>query len=495
VQKTGRVLKGNVMMKRYYHKKLTRVIFAVVTIIIAGCVAKPVISGTIPSFNPIVKKLAPAVVNVKTEFKIKNNLNNNNRFRGPGFDIPDYFKKYFRDFPGKPFPRIPKDFRKKGVGSGVIISGDGYILTNNHVIENATSIMVKMNDRRKFRAKVIGKDPRSDIALIKIDSKKRLPYAELGDSSKLNIGDWVIAIGNPFGLEHTVTAGIVSAKGRKDVNPGGRQGYYNFIQTDASINPGNSGGPLIGMNGKVVGINTAIIASGQGIGFAIPINLAKSLIPQLKARGKVTRSWIGIRIQRVTDELAKSFGLKRARGALVSEVMKDGPGAKAGIKTGDIIIRFDGRDINDSSDLPLITSMAGVGKEVEIVVLRNRKRKTFKVKLGELPDDADRAGRKDAKEQGTPVLGIKVRKVERSEMEGYGVSSGEGGVIVEDVDPDSMAYEAGLRKGHLIMKLNGKKISGPRGFEMMLKGIKKGETVRMFIKIRDGSIFIAFTVR
>ncbi len=483
-------------MRRSCQKNSINVIFAAATIIAAGCFIRPVpgMSGTIPSLNPIIKKLVPAVVNVKTEFKMKSNINGDNRFRGPDFDLPDDFKKYFKGFPGMPFPRIPRDFRKKGEGSGVIISGDGYILTNNHVIDNATSIIVKMNDRRQFKAKVIGKDPKSDIALIKIDSKEKLPYAELGDSSGLKIGDWVIAIGNPFGLEHTVTAGIVSAKGRKEVNPGGRQGYYNFIQTDASINPGNSGGPLIDMNGKVVGINTAIIASGQGIGFAIPINLAKSLIPQLKARGKVTRSWIGIRIQKVTDELAKSFGLKRAGGALVSEVMKNGPGEKAGIKTGDIILTFDGREINDSSDLPLITSMAGVGKEVEIVVLRDRKKKRLRVKLGELPDDTSITGKEDRGKTGTPVLGIKVRKLSESERKQYGIGKS-GGVMVEDVDPGSMASEAGLRQGHVIIKLNGRKISGPRGFNIMLKGVKKGETVRMFIKIRDGSMFIAFTVR
>lgn len=473
-----------------------RTIFTALTIIFGGCITKPaaVMSGPIPSFNPIVKKLAPAVVNVKTEYTIKNNFNNDNRFRRPDFDVPDHFKKYFRDFPGMPFPRIPKEFRKKGVGSGLIISGDGYILTNNHVIDNATSITVKLNDRRQFTAKVIGKDSGSDIALIKVDSKEKLPYAELGDSSGLMIGDWVIAIGNPFGLEHTVTAGIVSAKGRKEINPGGKQGYYNFIQTDASINPGNSGGPLIDMNGKVVGINTAIIASGQGIGFAIPINLAKSLIPQLKARGKVTRSWIGIRIQRVTEELARSFGLKNARGALVSEVMKNGPGEKAGIKAGDIILTFDGRKINDSSDLPLITSMAGVGKEVEIVVLRNKKKLRLKVKLGELPDNMGITGKKEHRGSGSPVMGIKVRELNKSEREHYGIGMG-GGVMVEDVDPNGMAYEAGLRNGHVILKLNGRKISGPQSFKMMLKGVKKGETVRMFIKIRNGSMFIAFTVR
>ncbi len=481
---------------RFCYKKPNRGVIAVAAVILFGFALKPeaLISGSIPSLNPIIKKLAPAVVNVKTEYEMKSGFDGDKRFRGPDFDIPDYFKKYFKDFPRMPFPRTPKGFRKRGVGSGVIISGDGYILTNNHVIENATAITVKMNDNSQFKAKVVGKDPRSDIALIKIDSKKELPFAELGDSSKLRIGDWVIAIGNPFGLEHTVTAGIISAKGRRDVNPGGRQGYYNFIQTDASINPGNSGGPLIDMEGKVIGINTAIIASGQGIGFAIPINLAKSLIPQLKARGKVTRSWIGIRIQKVTDELAKSFGLKRPGGALVSGVMKNSPGEKAGIREGDIILEFDGRKINDASDLPLITSMAGVGKKVEIVVLRERKRKKITVKLGELPDDMGITGEKELKDPGKPVRGIEVREISEGEKKSYGISGG-GGVMVESVDPRSMAYEAGLRKGHAIMKLNGKKISGPGGFRIMFKGVKKGETVRMFIRIRNGSMFIAFTAR
>ncbi len=466
-------------------------VFINVILIITGCIAKPesARSVTLPSLNPIVKKVIPAVVNVKTSFVVERNLNNYFPFNSPNFKMPEHFKRFFK----QPGSRSPGKFRNRGVGSGVIISKDGYILTNNHVVERASDIKVKLNNNKEYNAKVIGKDPKTDIALIKINAKEELPYANLGDSSGLNIGDWVIAIGNPFGLSHTVTAGIVSAKGRKNVNPSGRQGYYNFIQTDASINPGNSGGPLIDMKGRVVGINTAIIRTAQGIGFAIPINLAKSLIPQLKSKGRVTRSWIGIRIQRVTGDLAKSFGLDSAKGALVSDVIEGTPGHKAGLKAGDIIIKFDGKEIKDSSDLPWYASMAGVGKKVEVEIFRKGKTKTLKIKLEEMPDHIGkkrRLPRKSAEEKG--VLGIKVRNIPSERRRSLGLDKKDGGVVVSGIDRSSRAYEAGLRRGYVILRLNDEDISGPEQFIKILKSVKKGTIVRMFVKVRSGSMFLAF---
>ncbi|MCP4135891.1 MAG: DegQ family serine endoprotease [bacterium] len=466
------------------------------SIVITGCSAvqsTAAYSKMLPSFSPIVKKTAPSVVNVRTSRTVKNMNSNEFHFRHPGFNIPDRLKPFFN----KPFGGMPGEFKSRGIGSGVIISKDGYILTNNHVIEHADEIIVQLSSKKEYTAKVIGSDPKTDIALIKIesnkDSKKGFSYAKLGDSSKLETGDWVIAIGNPFGLDHTVTAGIVSAKGRREINPHGRQGYYNFIQTDASINPGNSGGPLIDMNGLVVGINTAINPAGQGIGFAIPINLAKKLIPQLKAKGKVTRSWIGVKIQKVTEELARSFGLKKAGGALVSEVVKGSPAEKAGIRNGDIILTFGGTKIKEAGDLPWLASMAGVGKRVKLTIFRGGARKTITMKLGELPDTPGEKSIERHEESEGSVLGIKVKTVPESVRKPLGLSDDEKGVIVTDAAPVSRAYEAGLRKGHVVLKLNGKPVTSPEDFIKRIKSIKSGNMVQLFIKLRGGTMYLAFT--
>ncbi|MFQ5542642.1 MAG: trypsin-like peptidase domain-containing protein, partial [Candidatus Binatia bacterium] len=285
----------------------------------------------LPNFVGLAKRLTPVVVNISTT-----------QASGGGqqvipspFGEQDPFGEFWRRFFGDPLPRGP--FRQKSLGSGFIINRDGFILTNNHVVENSDKILVKLSDGREFQADLVGRDSKTDIALIKIDADRDLPTAPLGDSEKLEVGEWVLAIGNPFGLEHSVTSGIVSAKGRHI----GAGPYDNFIQTDASINPGNSGGPLMNLRGEVVGINTAIFSRGGGnigIGFAIPVNLAKELLPQLKSKGKVTRGWLGVVIQRVTPAIAESLGLDKARGALVANVSKDAPADKAGVKVGDVII-------------------------------------------------------------------------------------------------------------------------------------------------------------
>ena len=300
------------------------------------------------------------------------------------FGERDPFEEFFERFFGGENPQ--REFRRRSLGSGFIINREGYIVTNNHVVENASDIKVSLSDKEEHDAKVIGRDPKTDVALIKIEAKKDLPAVALGDSSKLRVGEWVIAIGNPFGLGHTVTTGIVSAKGRII----GAGPYDDFIQTDASINPGNSGGPLFNMNGEVVGINTAIIASGQGIGFATPINVAKDLLVQLREKGRVVRGWLGVQVQRVTPELAKSFGLDRERGALVADVMADTPAAKAGIERGDIIVEFNGRKIEEMNDLPRVVAATPPDADVPMKLLRKGQEKVVQVKVAELKEERAR---------------------------------------------------------------------------------------------------------
>jgi len=312
------------------------------------------------SLSELIKVLKPAVVNISAG-EIK---------RHPFFENR-LFHKFFGESPHE-------DFIKKSLGSGFIVNKEGYIITNNHVIEDAKNIKVKLYNNKEFDAKIIGRDKKTDIALIKIKERGNFPSVVLGNSEKLEIGEWVIAIGNPFGLEHTVTLGIVSGKDRVI----GSGPYDDFIQTDASINPGNSGGPLFNLKGEVVGINTAIIAGGKGIGFAIPINIAKKLIVQLKERGKVIRGYLGVMIQELTPELARSFKFKDSRGALISEVIKGSPAYKAGLKRGDIIIKYDGKKVNNYRDLPKMVALTEVGKKVDIEVIREGRRMRFRVKIG-----------------------------------------------------------------------------------------------------------------
>src|SRR5574341_497828 len=329
-------------------------------------------SGSPQSFADLAEKLAPSVVNIK--------VTKAERVMGPeGFTPDSPFGEFFQHFFGE-MPPGPREFRQQGAGSGFIIGQDGLIVTNNHVVEAAKEVTVTLATKEEFPAKIIGRDPKTDIALVKIHPKGRLPVAALGDSDRLRVGDWVVAIGNPFGLSNTVTAGIVSAKGRVI----GAGPYDDFIQTDASINPGNSGGPLFNMQGEVVGINTAIMASGQGIGFAVPVNLAKNLLPQLEARGEVTRGYLGVNIQAITPALAKSLNLKGNKGALVGEVTKGAPADAAGLKRGDVIVAFDGREVAEVHNLPPLVAATPVGKEVAITILRNGAEQTLRITVGKM---------------------------------------------------------------------------------------------------------------
>jgi serine protease Do len=367
-------------------------VFLLATLVAAG----PVPAASTPDFAALAEQLRPAVVNISTAKTVQPRAP---VFRGPQHPGRDLFEEFFeRFFQGMPQPG-PRT--ERSLGTGFIISDDGYILTNDHVVDGADEIKVKLADGRTFSATVKGLDPKLDLALVKIEAGKNLPAVKLGDSDQLRIGEWVMAIGNPFGLEQTVTVGIVSAKGRVI----GAGPYDDFIQTDASINPGNSGGPLFNVSGEVVGINTAIVSGGQGIGFAIPVNMAKQIVPQLRDDGKVTRGWLGVVVQPLSEELAQSFGLERPRGALVSEVVKDSPAERAGFKRGDVILRFDGREIDERNDLPRIVAATRVGKSVPVVVFRDGKEREFTVEIGKLAgDEAAVAGAGEAEGQ----LGLKV---------------------------------------------------------------------------------------
>jgi serine protease Do len=356
------------------------------------------------------------------------------------------------------------------------------------VVENAVHIQVALNDGRHLEASVVGADPRTDLALLKLKGGGPFPVAPLGDSETLKIGEWVIAIGSPFGLSQTVTAGIVSAKGRKELSPGSEPLYANFIQTDASINPGNSGGPLINMNGEVIGINTAIVQSGQGIGFAIPSDMAKQLIPQL-ATGKVQRSWLGVGVQKMSEDLARSLGLKSAKGALVAQVYPGSPAEEADLRVGDVVLRFGKREIGDSSDLAWFASTAGAGTTVPLQVWRDGRTITVNVLMGLLGEGgqgvrvapreagAARAGTVD-------LAGMTLRDPTREERRSLGLGRGPG-VVVEAVKPDSQAAAAGLRPGDVVLRLGYRKIGGAAELQTLLSGVAKGTMISLHV-LRDG---------
>ncbi len=432
-------------------------------------------------FVELAKKVKPGVVNISTTKVVKGGGRVFRHF-SPFFRERDPFRDFFgEEFWERFFGDLPqRDYVQRSLGSGFIIDEEGHIITNNHVIEGASEIRIRLSNEKEFPAEVVGRDPKTDIALIKIKGAKDLPVVELGDSDKLEIGEWVMAIGNPFGLAHTVTVGIVSAKGRVI----GSGPYDDFIQTDASINPGNSGGPLFNIRGEVVGINTAIVASGQGIGFAIPINMAKEIIPQLKKKGRVTRGGIGVYVQKLTPELAKSFGLEKDKGALVAEVLPGSAAEQAGIRRGDVIVKFNGKDIDEMNDLPKIVAATPVGKEVEVGVIREGKPLTLKVKVGELKEEITPPIEKAQFDLGmsvqeiTPDLARQLRLKETT------------GVIVSDIEPGGVAEEAGLRRGDVIREINGRPISKLSDYQAALSKIKKGDIIRLLVKRGERSIYL-----
>jgi Do/DeqQ family serine protease len=432
------------------------------------------------SFAKLAKALSPAVVFIQVE--------RHHAYSGP-----------FNGF-NKPFGHSPRGFHNRGMGSGFIIHEDGWVLTNSHVVNHADRIQVKLANNSIYQAKVVGIDPRTDVALLKIEPREKLTVAPLGNSSKQKIGSWVIAIGNPFGLSHTVTAGIVSGKGRRNVHPDtrtvmGRQMYENFIQTDASINPGNSGGPLINIRGEVIGINTAINAAGQGIGFAIPINMVKTLIPQLKT-GRVLRSWLGVMIQPVSNELASKLGMKHPRGALVAEVMQNGPADRSGIEAGDIIEEFDGKPILESSELPWLASTAGAGNKITVRLQRNGKRFTRTVVMASMPLEPEvrlRRGKKGKRKRTeSSALGLRVKAI--TPILAARLNAGVGrGVVVTELDVGGPAAQAGVEAGDLILKMNYESVNTEREFVKAMRSVSQGGVVSLSLRRGQRKLFIAFT--
>ncbi len=433
------------------------------------------------SFAVLAEKLKPAVVNISTTKVIKSGAMK--KFMSPfGEEFPfdrffggdEFFKKFFGDIP-------EKEFQQKSLGSGFIISKDGYIFTNNHVVEKADKIKVRLSDGKEYDAEVKGKDAKTDIALIKIKPTGSLPIVGFGDSDALRVGDWVIAIGNPFGLEHTVTAGIVSAKGRVI----GSGPYDNFIQTDASINPGNSGGPLFNLQGEVVGINTAIIARGQGIGFAIPINMAKGILSDLKTKGKVVRGWLGVSVQEITEDIAKNLGLKDVKGVLVNDVFKGDPADRAGLKTGDIILEVGGKKIKDTRELLRIVATLSVGKEVELKILHNGKEKVLQIVVAEREKGEKVATTEEAKE----YLGMTVQEITPEIAAHLGLSE-ENGVIVTHVQAGSPADDGGVKPQDIILQVNKVKISSMEDYVKAISRKDAENSSMLLIKRGRTSFFL-----
>ncbi len=429
------------------------------------------------SFADLAEKVGPAVVNISIKKRIRSTYSSRRSRQHP---MHDFFKDFFGD-------RIPQDRMESSLGSGFIIDKNGTILTNNHVVQNADEIVVALSDGREFKAKIIGKDMYSDIAVIKIDVPKGLPYVPLGNSNAMRPGDWVMAIGNPFGLEHTVTVGVVSAKGRL---VGG--GYGKYIQTDASINPGNSGGPLFNMNGDVIGINTMVHSAAQGIGFAIPVDTAKALLPQLLSEGKVTRGWLGVSIQKMTSDLAKSFGFQVKEGTLITDVYDNSPAAKAGLKRADIVTHFNGDPVTKAKGLSLYVKRTKPGSKVILSIIRKNKIKRLSVIIGSmdnLPGDA------------TPVphsnnsLGLQLEEITPHNSRTFNVPSSFKGVVITDVPSHTVASDAGLTAGDIILEINDQKIKTLSKYNKVMSSLSKNSFVRFYVKRGQAGFYIAFQLK
>jgi serine protease Do len=422
------------------------------------------------SFADLAERVSPAVVNIRTSQTVTGQ---------PG--VPPQFEEYFGfPFQGRGDPHRPH--KREGAGSGFVISKDGYIVTNNHVVEDMDKIFVGLKGGGELEAVVVGRDPKTDIALIKVEPAGNLEAIALGDSDGVRPGDWVVAIGNPFGLAHTVTAGIVSAKNRRDVT---NQSYEDFIQTDAAINPGNSGGPLINMRGEVIGINTAINPRANTIGFTVPINMAKQILPQLRADGRVTRGWLGVVIQGLTPELAESFELENEEGALVSRVLEDGPAEKAGVERGDVITEFDGKPIKEWRELPRVVADSPVDSPVDLVVVRNGKAKKLRVNIGTLEEPQLAAVTRE--DGGPAVYGLRAQNLTPELAEQLGVEPG-GGVVVTDVEPGSPADDAGLQRGDVIIEVNREEVKDLGALRNKLEDSDK--SVLMLIRRGDSTLYV-----
>jgi serine protease Do len=434
------------------------------------------------NFADMAEQLKPAVVNISTTQVVKGPQ--------PGMDgaLPrrpsgerDLLNEFLERFFGG--SSAQREVRQESLGSGFIIEKNGYIATNNHVVENATDIKVSLSDLEEFDAEVVGRDPQTEVALIKIEAQRELPVAALGDSDKLRVGEWVGAIGNPFGLGQTVTAGIASAKGRTI----GTGAYDDFIQTDASINPGNSGGPLFNLHGEVVGINTAIVATGQGISFAIPINLAKEVLTQLREKGRVTRGFLGIQMQQVAPELARSFGLERRRGALVAYVQPDSPGARAGIQEGDVILEFNGRPIVDMHELPRLVANTPPGSEAGVKLIRQGQERHVLVNVGDVPEEPPQAS-------DDTIFGVELGLTVQERMSDIAQELGlrnRQAIVVTAVEEGGSGDEAGLKPGDLILEVNRQQVTNLHDFRVALGHTIDMKSVLFLLRRGENTLYVA----
>ncbi len=430
-------------------------------------------------FADVVKKAEPAVVHIRVEKNVK--TEGSEQYQDMMKD--PFFRRFFGPYMN---PNIPqREYKQMALGSGFIISKDGYILTNNHVVKDADKITVILADNSEFKAKVIGTDPLSDVALVKIHDDESLPTLPLGDSDALRVGEWVIAIGNPFGLSQTVTVGVVSATGRSSV---GINEYENFIQTDAAINPGNSGGPLLNVKGEVVGINSALYSKTggyMGIGFAIPINMVKAVESQLKAKGKVTRGWLGVVIQNVDENLAKSFGLKEASGVLISEVQPDSPADKAGVKQGDVIVRLDDVKMANAAQLRNRVAMLSPGSTAKLSIIRNGENKTLEVKIGTRPGNLNQMIIGQNGSSLVKKFGLTFQNLTPALADRFGYEDDQG-VLVSEVVPGSPADSAGMQPGQLVEEVNKKPVHNLKDLQQAIASSR--DTKRLLLRVRSGNI-------
>lgn len=446
-------------------------------------------AASLPDFTALVEKVSPAVVNISTNQKIKQPHG-----KHPGMEIPEFpenspwgdlFKKFFGDENGP-----MEEFNTQSLGSGFIIDEKGYVITNNHVIKDADEIIVRLTDRRELKAKVIGSDPRSDVALLKIEATD-LPVVKVGNSENLKVGEWVMAIGSPFGFDHSVSVGVVSAIGRNLPS----ENYVPFIQTDVAINPGNSGGPLFNLDGEVVGINSQIYSRTggfMGLSFAIPVNVATDVVKQLKDKGRVSRGWLGILIQDINRELAESFGMKKPMGAVVLKILDNSPAEKAGFKIGDVVVEYDGKPINRSSDLPIAVGRTPVGQTVKLKVLREGKNIELKVTIAELPPEDQLASTEQEDEPAKANrLGVQVEDISAEQRRRLEVKKG--GVLVKEVT-EGPALDAGIHRGDVLLKLNHQDIKNANHFRDLIAKLPAGKSVPILIQRRGSPIFLALKI-
>ncbi len=453
-------------------------------------IAQGIQARELPEFTRLVERYSPAVVNISTTQKVDETARLPHGLEVP--DLPkggpwdDLLQKFFGEGGKKQIP----EHEARSLGSGFIIDKDGYILTNNHVVDEAEEITVRLSDRRELQAELVGADKRSDIALLKVDAD-HLPTVQLGKSKNLKVGEWVMAIGSPFGFDHSVSVGVVSALGRSLPS----ENYVPFIQTDVAINPGNSGGPLFNLDGEVVGINSQIYSRTggfMGLSFAVPIDVAMDTVSQIKEQGYVSRGWLGVLIQDVTRDLAESFNMKRPHGALVAQVLDDSPAQKAGIEVGDVVIEFNGEEVAYSSDLPPLVGRTRIGTDAKVKVLRNGKVRTLKVHIGELPAEEElKQATSEKRQPQTDRLGLQVDELNESQRNKLDIDSG--GILVQQV-AEGAAERAGIRRGDVILKLNNKQVESIKQYKELIDSLPEGRSVPVLVMRRSGPMFLALKV-